>query len=52
MTGICEHEGNVENVAEQFWALAGDPEFKASTLPLTGFFLGNPEFISLVTLCK
>ena len=42
-------------VVEWFRALdlkSGGPWFKSSTLPLSGFVLGSPEFNSLTALCK
>ena len=42
-------------VAEWFRALdlkSGGPWFKSSTLPLSGFVLGSPEFNSSTSLCK
>ena len=30
----------------------GSPWFKSSTLPLSGFVLGSPEFNSSTALCK
>ena len=42
-------------VAEWFRALdlkSGGPWFKSSTLPLSGFVLGSPEFNSSTALCK
>ena len=32
--------------------LNGGPWFKSSTLPLSGFVLGSPEFNSSTALCK
>ena len=48
---------NVEGggVVEWFRALdlkSGGPWFKSSTLPLSGFVLGSPEFNSSTALCK
>ena len=31
---------------------SGGPWFKSSTLPLSGFVLGSPEFNSPTVLCK
>jgi len=42
-------------VAEWFRMLdmkSGGPWFKSSTLTLSGFVLGSPEFNSSTTLCK
>ena len=41
-------------MAEWFWALdlkSGDTWLKSSTLLLTGFVLGSPEFNSATALC-
>ena len=49
----CGLEGG--RVAEWFKALdlkSGGPWFKSSTLPLSGFVLGSPEFNSSTALCK
>ena len=43
------------SVAEWFRALdlkPGGPWFKSSTLSLSGFVLGSPEFNSSTALCK
>jgi len=43
------------SVAEWFRALdlkSGGPWFKSSTLLLSGFVLGSPEFNSSTALCK
>ena len=43
------------NVAEWFMALdlkSGGPRVKSSTLLLSGFVLGSPEFNSSTMLCK
>ena len=43
------------NVAKWFRALdlkSGGPWFKSSTLPVSGFVLGSPEFNFSTALCK
>ena len=50
---FCIHIGG--SVAEWFRALdlkSGGPRFKSSTILLSGFVLGSPEFNSLTALCK
>ena len=51
----CMYDSMGGSVAEWFRALdlkSGGPRFKSSTLLLSGFVLGCPEFDSATALCK
>ena len=60
MDGILGHPNITPTIREATWAewfrvldlKSGGPLYKSSTLLLSGFVLGSPEFNSSTTLCK